>query len=43
MVPNLAKIGQAVTFKKYLFIAVSLIYLPKTLIRNKKAFLHKIC
>ena len=35
---NRVKLGRAVTFMKYLASVISLIYLPKTLIRNKITF-----
>ena len=35
MTLNSVKLGRAITFKKYLASAVSLIFLPKTLIWNK--------
>ena len=35
MIPNRVKLGRAVTFMKYLSGVVSLIFLPKALIRNK--------
>ena len=38
MTLNLIKLGRAVTFMKYLVNAVSLIFLPKTLIWNKITF-----
>ena len=36
---NHVKIGRAVSFMKYVASVVSLIFLPKTLIRNKMTFL----
>ena len=39
MTLNRVKLGRAVTFMKYLASAVSLIFLPKTLIWNKITFL----
>ena len=38
MTLNRVKLGRAVTFMKYLASAVSLIFLPKTLIGNKIKF-----